>query len=586
MKYSDQLALWLKKLNYTHCFYVSGGNIMHLQDSFRNNFKCIPVIHEVAAGIAAEYFNETSDKNKKAIALVTAGPGLTNIVTAISGAYLESRDLLIIGGQVKTDDLANGEVIQRGIQEIDGVSIVTPITSKALRIEKPISFEKLKSILNIDIVERKGPIFIEIPLDVQASKFKGGKTSTKIKKQILNIATKTQIDQISALLRKSKRPSILIGGGVSRDVAYDLRKQFLKLDIPIFTTWNGMDRVSALNKNYFGIPNTWGQRHANIIIQQSDLLLALGTRLGLQQTGFNWKEFIPIGDIIQVDIDKRELKKGHPKVKWPYSFDVNNFLPRILRQNLGSNSEWIKFCKKVKKDFPLIDRGNKTRNKYVSPYLFMQKLSYISRPKDVLVPCSSGGVYTSFNQAFTPKFGQKIVSNKGLAAMGYGLSAAIGASFANNKKRIIHLEGDGGFSQNLQEIGTMMINKLNIKSFIFDDSGYASIRMTQKNYFDGEYMGCDIKSGLGIPNWEKLFLAWGLKSYKLNNNFDTDKTFLKYFHSSGPSVFIVPVDPNQTYFPKIQSRVTKTGSMESNPLHRMSPQLTNEEEELFFKFLK
>ena len=216
----------------------------------------------------------------------------------------------------------------------------------------------------------------------------------------------------------------------------------------------------------------------------------------------------------------------------------------------------------------------------------MQTLSYISRPKDVLVPCSSGGVFTAFKQAFTPKFGQKIVSNKGLAAMGYGLSAAIGASFANNNKRIIHLEGDGGFSQNLQEIGTMMINNLNIKTFIFDDSGYASIRMTQKNYFDGEYMGCDIESGLGFPNWEKLFFAWGLKSYKLKKDFDTDKTFLRYFNSIGPSVFVVPVDPNQTYFPKIQSRVTRTGSMESNPLHKMYPDLTKEEEEVCLKFLK
>lgn len=586
MKYSDQLALWLKKLNYTHCFFVSGGNIMHLLDSFRNNFKCIPVIHEVAAGIAAEYFNETSDNNKKAIALVTAGPGLTNIVTAISGAYLESRDVLIIGGQVKKEDLANGEVIQRGIQEIDGVSIVTPITSKALRIEKPIGFEKLKSILSIDIVERKGPIFIEIPLDVQASKFKDKKTILRKKKKILNIASKLDIDRISSLIRKYKRPSILIGGGVSREVSYGLRKQLSKLDIPIFTTWNGMDRVSSSNKNYFGIPNTWGQRHANIIIQQSDLLLALGTRLGLQQTGFNWKEFLPNGDIIQIDIDKRELKKGHPKVKWPYSFDVNNFLPRLLSKNLGFNPEWMKFSKKVKKVFPLIDKNNKTRKKYLSPYLLMEKLSFISKPKDILVPCSSGGVFTAFKQAFSAKFGQKIVSNKGLAAMGYGLSAAIGASFANSKKRIIHLEGDGGFSQNLQEVGTMMINNLNIKSFIFDDSGYASIRMTQKNYFDGEYMGCDIKSGLGIPDWEKLFLAWGLKSYKLNKDFDTDKKFLKYFNAVGPAVFIVPVDPNQTYFPKIQSKVTKTGSMESNPLHRMSPELTKEEEEVFFKYLK
>ncbi len=154
-KYSDQLATWLKKLNYTHCFFLSGGNIMHLLDSFRGQFKCIPIVHEVAAGIATEYFNQMSEKNSKAIALVTAGPGLTNIVTAIGGAFLESREVLIIGGQVKTDDLSNGEVIQRGIQEIDGASIVKPITSKSIRIKKPISFEKLQDLLSLGKVERK-----------------------------------------------------------------------------------------------------------------------------------------------------------------------------------------------------------------------------------------------------------------------------------------------------------------------------------------------------------------------------------------------------------------------------------------------
>ena len=586
MKYSNLLAKWLRKLNYTHCFYVPGGNIMHLLDSFRDNFKCIPVVHEVAAGIAAEYFNETSKENFKALALVTAGPGLTNIVTAIGGAFLESRDVLIIGGQVKTDNLSNGKVVQRGIQEIDGVSVVKPITSKALRINKPIGFHKIKSILGINKIERKGPVFLEIPLDVQGANFVDKKNKQIEVKNERKQTTQIQIKKIVGIIRKSKRPSILIGAGVSRQVAYNLRKQLAKLDIPIFTTWNGMDRISPKNKNYFGIPNTWGQRHANIIIQQSDLLLALGTRLGLQQTGFNWKEFLPVGDIIQIDIDSRELKKGHPKVKWPYCFDVNHFLPLLLKHNLGVYPEWLKFSAKVKNAFPLIDKGNQTKDKFLSPYLVINEVSRILKKNDVVVPCSSGGVFTAFKQAFVPKFGQRIVSNKGLASMGYGLSAAIGAAFSNNKKRIIHFEGDGGFSQNIQEIGTMIVNNLNIKSFIFDDSGYASIRMTQKNYFHGEYMGCDIKSGLGLPNWEKLFAAWNIKAIRLKKDFINNKIFIKHMNQVGPSVFIVPTDPEQTYFPKIQSRVTKSGSMESNPIHIMTPELTSKEMEAFFKYLK
>ena len=176
-KYSDQIALWLKNLGYTHCFFLSGGNIMHAQESFRTKFNCIPIVHEVAAGIATEYFNATSDKGK-AFALVTAGPGLTNIVTAIGGAYLESRELLVIGGQVKREDLSNSPLRQRGIQEINGAKIVEPITNKSVRLDKPINFKQFRKIVEIPKEARKGPIFLELPLDIQ------GYTLTKLDKKI------------------------------------------------------------------------------------------------------------------------------------------------------------------------------------------------------------------------------------------------------------------------------------------------------------------------------------------------------------------------------------------------------------------
>lgn len=588
-KYSDQIALWLKNLGYTHCFFLSGGNIMHAQESFRTKFNCIPIVHEVAAGIATEYFNATSDKGK-AFALVTAGPGLTNIVTAIGGAYLESRELLVIGGQVKREDLSNSPLRQRGIQEINGAKIVEPITNKSVRLDKPINFKQFRKIVEIPKEARKGPIFLELPLDIQGYTLTKLDKKIEINKKIIIRSNKSQkvvqkSKQILNLINKANRPAILIGAGVDRDVALKFQKKLKKLKIPIMLTWNASDRMGSNSRNYFGRPNTWGQRYSNIIIQQSDVLLALGTRLGLQQTGFNWKEFIKNGKIIHVDIDKEELKKHHPKTDFKINYDANLILENLLKFKIKEKPDWINYCEKIKKYFPLVEKNNITNKGFISPYNFYFDISKIAKNKDVIIPCSSGGAFTTFNQTFEQKLGQKIINNKALASMGYGLSGAIGAAFANKNKKILHFEGDGGFTQNLQEYGTVAINKLNIKTFLFCDDGYASIRMTQKNYFNGAYMGCDIKTKLGIPNWELLFKSWGISTIKLKNNFLNNKKFLEAFNKPGPNVFLVPIDPLQTYFPKITSRVTKEGSMESNPIHNMSPEITEDEKKKFLKFI-
>lgn len=576
MKYSDQIADWLIQLDYTHCFYVGGGNIMHLIESLSKKLTCVPVINEVAAGIAAEYFNETSI-GTKALAMVTAGPGLTNIVTALAGAYLESRELLVIGGQVKTADLARGVLRQRGIQEIDGVSIVQPITVKSVLVDEPISFDAFKSIVLHDGVYRPGPVFIEIPIDVQARvvEFTTSKTN--------NLGAelpKISLGDIAGVVNKinhAKRPAILLGGGINRRTAKRLKDKLSQLSIPILTTWNAADRIPFDQHNYMGRPNTWGQRSANLVMQQADLLIAVGTRLGMQQTGFNWQNFIPNGYVIQIDIDKAELEKGHPKIDLGLFGDANTFLEDLLDKKIDDHSEWLTYARSIRNAIPLVEDVNKTASGFLSPYHFAQMLSSVCSETDVVIPCSSGGAFTIMMQTFEQKGDQKIVTNKGLASMGYGLSGAIGAAIANPNSRTVLVEGDGGFSQNLQEIGTAAINELNLKMFIFDDSGYASIRATQRNYFGGSYVGCDRSTGLGLPNWEKLFAAWDVPVMRLNKDFTEDVKFRAMFESDGLAAFIVPVDPEQTYFPKITSRITENGSMESNPLHKMTPDLSEEQ---------
>jgi len=584
MKYSDQLSIWLKSFGYTHFFYVGGGNVMHLVESFSRTFVGIPVIHEVAAGIAAEYFNATSDTSK-AFALVTAGPGLTNVVTAASGAFLESRELLIIGGQAKTQDLARGMVRQRGIQEIDGVSIMQPICKKSLLMDDVWDKQHLYDVVSTTWNQRPGPVFIEIPLDIQARNVTESNCEV-VSTYSFPLLDKAQINQIQKALLESTRPLLLIGGGVNRKLAQKLNDQFEALGVPVATTWNGIDRIDSENSCYVGRPNTWGQRSANIINQQADLVIALGTRLGLQQTGFNWQAYCPVGKVIQIDIDEAELTKGHPDLHLAFAVDANDALSKILNLKTQDTTDWMFFCNSIRQVIPLFEENiNIELDEYVSPHRLVKKISSLCTKDDVIVPCSSGGANTLMMQLFEQKLGQKILNDKGLASMGYGLSGAIGASIANPDKRTILVEGDGGFAQNIQEIGTARINNCKLKIFIFDDEGYASIRMTQRSYFGGVYLGCDTTTGLGLPNWQRLFEAWAMRTMVLYPDQLSSKEFEHKFNDDEPIAFIVKINPEQTYFPKITSRMTDSGSMESNPLHLMTPDLTSEVARKVLKYI-
>jgi acetolactate synthase-1/2/3 large subunit len=311
------------------------------------------------------------------------------------------------------------------------------------------------------------------------------------------------------------------------------------------------------------------------VLAQSDCIVALGSRLGLQQTGFNWQEFAPVGKVVQVDIDPAEIEKGHPVVDVPLVAEANETLRALTTHRFGDYSEWLAYAREVAA-LPLDDPANETAPGYISPYSFVEDLSGICTGGDVVIPCSSGGANSVMMQAFLQKEGQVIITDKGLASMGYGLSGAIGAALALPARRTILVEGDGGFAQNLQELATVRVNDLDLKIFIFANEGYASIRSTQRNYFDGAYLGCDTRTGLGFPDWLALFAAFGIPGVELSEGWTDSPPFLELWQAEGPAAFIVPIDPEQTYFPKISSRVRADGGMESNPLHEMSPALAPE----------
>ena len=590
MKYSDLMLDWLRALGYTKCFYVAGGNIMHLLDSARRRFDCRPFVHEVATVIAAEYFNEVSDE--KAFALVTAGPGLTNVVTGLAGAFLESRFVLVIGGQVKSTDLAGPALRQRGIQEVDGVAIARPVCKVASRIERPVSRHAFAAMLAEGEGGRPGPVFLEVCLDAQGAPvereaLESGSGEARPSGVAPAVPAATSCDRgwrldLAAMLAQAERPVLLLGGGLRHGAVSPER--LAEAGIPVTTTWNGADRIAADHPMYFGRPNTWGQRSSNILLQQADLVLALGTRLGLQQTGFNWQQFIPVGQVVQVDVDPHELAKGHPLVSLAIEADAAEVLEAILDDSPPRKVDWLHFCREVRDALDGVDT-NRTGEAYLDPFVFVRRLSTLTRDDDVIVPCSSGGAFTVMMQAFAQKAGQRIITNKGLASMGYGLSAALGAAMAPSSRRVILVEGDGGFAQNLQELGTLAAMGANLKLFIFDDNGYASIRMTQRNYFGGTYMGCDTATGLGLPDWDALFAAYRIPALRLGHDWASDQRTLAALDGPGPAAFLVPVDPEQTYMPKIASHMTPEGSMTSNPLHVMSPGLPVDIAERVFRYV-
>lgn len=605
VKYSDYIASALVEMGFTHCFFVAGGNVMHLVESLSSKMTMVPVVHEVTAVIATEYFTAISSTGK-AFALVTAGPGATNAVTGVAGAWLESRECLIIGGQVKVSDRASGGLRQRGIQEVDGIRLLDDLCVASRRMSEPMCALNLEHIIASGSSGRKGPVFLEIPLDVQAAmvhperdwmdgssetarSYDHAEPADASSLTVLGHAdVATSLDALTLLLRQAKRPVLLLGGGLDHRESVTLWDQLVSLGMPIMTTWNGADRFSSDHEMWFGRPDTWGMRASNRILQSADLLLAVGCRLSLQQTGFNWQAFMPRGQVVHVDLDDAELLKPHPEKALRVRCEAAEFLRILVEhqpEDVSAWTAWVAVCRKVWEAIGPERETNSIHDGFVQPQKFVNQLSQMCRSSDTIIPCSSGGAFTSMMQGFMNISGQRMLTNKALASMGYGLAGAIGACLGSSGQRTILVEGDGGFAQNLQDLGTVVAQGLNLKIFVLANEGYASIRMTQMNYFNGNIVGCDRHSGLGLPNWELLGAAYGVKTRVLDDSFGSNAEFLELWENEQPALFVVPVHPEQTYYPKIGSRVLANGGMESSPLDRMLPDLGAVEEKLISELL-
>jgi acetolactate synthase-1/2/3 large subunit len=586
MKYSDYFIDSLLEEGYTHCFFVGGGNILHLLESARTRLECIAVINEVTAGIAAEYFNiAMRGTGKRSFVLVTAGPGLTNMVTSISGAWLESRELLVIGGQARSNSLARGNVRQLGHQEIDGVAIAKSITKTTKLLDHQISRLELQALARTSFSGRKGPVFIEVCLDITAQETEDFGVETNLfqaTKELLD----SDFDLILQLLIKSERPLFLVGAGVEFTTFQTLKEAIKELGIPIATTWNSSDYLDYDDPIYAGRPNTYGMRWANAVIQQSDLLIVIGTRLSFWETGFNYDSFVPNGKIVHIDIDEKELNKDHLKVDLKICADSNSAFSKIINglniQMKSKYKEWIDFISRLRDLLPINEAENEMGSGYLNPFSVIEIISRKCGPDDKIVVCSSGGTYTAVMQSFQQKTGQLLTNNKGLASMGYGLAGAIGTAIALPEFRTLLFEGDGGFAQNIGDLGTLSLRQLNLKIFLFSNEGFASIRISQKTNFKGNYIGCDADTGIGLPNWSNLFSAFNIPNLEITSTSSFNEEFKSLFDSPGPAAFILNIDKEQAFFPKLASSTLPNGQIVSNPLHLMSPEINpNLVEEVF-----
>ena len=561
---------------------------MHLVDSLGTCSYLEPVccLHEQAATISAEAYGQYT--NNIGVALVTTGPGGTNAITGVAGAWIDSTPLLIISGQVKRSDMiGTSGVRQMGIQEVDIVKLIKPITKYAESVMDPLSIKyHLEKAAYLSQNGRPGPVWIDIPLDVQGATINEenliGFDPSEIASMDYQNELKIKVKEVVNLLNKSKRPVILAGNGIRLSKA---ETEFLhlitSLKIPVLTTWKTIDLLPENHEFFFGRPGSVGQRGANFIQQNSDFILTIGTRLDLTQVGHSYENFARMAKKIVVDIDETEIKKMGMNIDIPICSDAKAFLEELIN-NLDivkhiDRSDWLSRCLSWKNKYPVIIPEYWKHKEPVNTYVLIDVLSELMKDTDVLVPGSSGSCSEITMQSFRVKKGQRILNTPGLGSMGFGLPASIGACLASGKKRTICVIGDGGLQHNIQEFETLKRLNLPIKLFILNNNGYASIRNTHKRIFNGRLVCCDPSSGLTLPDTCKVASAYGLPVVKISNQENLKNKISDVLEMAGPVVCELMIDPDLQTAPKASSIVKPDGSIQSKPLEDLWPFLERDE---------
>lgn len=591
MKLSDYVIQYLEKLNVRHMFMLPGGGAMHLNDSLGKSKKIqyVVCLHEQACAVAAEAYARVT--NKPGLLMVTTGPGGTNAITGVAAAYVESTPLIVLSGQVKRADMINGQGIrQQGMQELDIISIVKPVTKYAALVTEP---ESICYHLDRAVYEattgRKGPVWLDIPLDVQATQIEEDKLAgwqpEQTEKEILkkqDELLEEQVLKVIDCLNQAERPVILAGNGIRLSGGTDAFYQLVKeLQVPVLTTWNGIDLIEDTHPLFFGRPGGMGQRYANFVQQNSDFFLSVGARMNLLQTGYNFDGFARAAYKIMVDIDENELHKTNVRPDLAVCADAKHFMELLLKHKdkikRKDYSDWISYANRVKQKYPVVTEEAWNQKELVNTYALLDTITGQMQPEDIYVSGSSGTCIDVSMQTFRVKKGQRVFSTKGLAAMGFGVPATIGACLAGNRRRTVCVNGDGGFQMNIQELETIHRLNLPIKIFVLNNHGYAQIHTTQKNIFGGHYVACDEDSNLTLSPVSNVANAYQLKTVQIYNNSELQDKVKEVLEYEGPVICEVMVPIELSALPKQVSYKRQDGQMESLPLEYMNPMLPEEE---------
>jgi acetolactate synthase-1/2/3 large subunit len=587
MKLSDYVFDFLAKQGVRHVFMLAGGAAMHLNDSLGGNQQIdyVCTLHEQAAAIAAEaYSRVTGDLG---VALFTAGPGSTNAVTGVLAAWLDSTPCVFISGQVKRADRAVGTALRQcGVQEVDIVSIVRPITKYAITLTDPQDIRlHLEKAVHLARSGRPGPVWLDIPLDAQAAAIEptalaGAGVLTDETKQgppnLPNLARKT-IDALNA----AERPVILIGNGVRIARAeHDLPLLLSSLEIPILTTRLGVDLVPASDPLLVGMPGGVASRAANFALQNSDCLLILGARLDMALIAYAPERLAREATKIMVNIDQAEIDKLGGIIDVPVVADAKAFIAAMLaetaRLQRKDRTTWLTRCADWKVRYPFILPEQRVLDHAITTYAFSAVLSEELVEGDIFLPGSSGFACEIVLTAFSVKAGQRVFHNKGTGAMGLAQPSAIGAAVGGGGRRTVVVDGDGGFQMNIQELETVRRLGLPIKFFVIDNSGYASIRSSQRGYFN-RLTGADASSRMTLPDLLKVAAAYGLPTIDIAEPFRLRNGIREALASPGPTVCRVVVLPDEPRMPRVTSMQKPDGGMISKPLEDMWPFLSRQE---------
>lgn len=583
MRVADFLFQFIARQGIKNVFFLPGGGAMHLNNGLLREKSILPVsmLHEQGASIAAEGYARTS--GKFGVCLVTSGPGAMNAMTGLAGAWFESTPVMFISGQVKRADLRRDTgVRQLGAQELEIVPVVKSLTKYAVCLMEPLEIKReLEKALYWMLEGRRGPVWIDIPLDVQAAVI-DPENMPGFAPPAHNVASVDmgKLAALVAMFQSAKRPVLLAGNGVHGAGAEKLLRELIaQLNVPTLTTWTAADLLENDHPLHFGMPGTAASRGANFTIQNADVLLAIGTRMDFSITGFNRAQFARGAKIAVVDIDFTEIAKLGGLVDIAFVADAKDFMGTMLRE-LGpqrfSYPDWVRQCTVWKARYPIVLPEYRAQTGYSNSYVFAEILCEELTENDLIIPGSSGAAIDTFWLSAKLKRGQRAVATGGLGSMGYGLPAAIGGCLGGDRRRTVSVDGDGGFVMNIQELEVVRRLNLPIKFFVLNNNGYASIRASQGGYFK-ETIGCDPNSGLTLPDICAVAAAFGIKTFRIEDQADLRLKTRQVLDTDGPIVCEVMVRPDQMIGPRVSSRIKADGSMVSTPLEDLFPFLDRDE---------